>query len=316
MNGHLQSRGGQPLVVVVGAANVDTKGRVPQPPLEGTSIPGEIRTCVGGVARNIAENLCRLGVQAVLLSAVGADGSGQRILTQAASNGLDVSQVIRSPEHHTAAYLTVLDAVGKAIVSIDDTQIMELITPSYIYAKRSWFRRAAMVVLDANVPPRAMEMVFRLTAQYHVPVCADPTSVPLCERLLPHLDRLHIITPNVPEAERLTGCRITHRESGIRAARRLVAAGVQTAIVTRSDRGVVYATPKVSGHVPALEREAVDRTGVGDALTAGVVFGLLNSFPIDEAMRLGVSAAALALQSRESVHPDLSLERLYDELVI
>jgi pseudouridine kinase len=55
---------------------------------------------------------------------------------------------------------------------------------------------------------------------------------------------------------------------------------------------------------------------LGDALTAGVVFGLLNDFPVDEAVRLGVSAAALTLQCKETVYPDLSLEILYDQLVI
>jgi pseudouridine kinase len=50
-------------------------------------------------------------------------------------------------------------------------------------------------------------------------------------------------------------------------------------------------------------------------LTAGVVFGLINDFPVDEAVRLGASAAALTLHSRETVCPTLSLERLYDQLV-
>jgi pseudouridine kinase len=68
--------------------------------------------------------------------------------------------------------------------------------------------------------------------------------------------------------------------------------------------------------VPALESEIVDLTGAGDALTAAVVFGLLNDFPIDEAVRLGTSAAALTLQSRETVCPALSLEQLYDQMVI
>jgi len=44
--------------------------------------------------------------------------------------------------------------------------------------------------------------------------------------------------------------------------------------------------------------------------------GLLNGLPIDEAVRLGTSAAALTLQCRETVCPTLSLERLYDQLVI
>jgi pseudouridine kinase len=68
--------------------------------------------------------------------------------------------------------------------------------------------------------------------------------------------------------------------------------------------------------VPAIDCEIVDLTGAGDALTAAVVFGLLNHLPVDEAVRLGTSAAALTLQCRETVCPSLSLERLYDTLVI
>lgn len=173
-----------------------------------------------------------------------------------------------------------------------------------------------MVVLDANVPPRAMATIFNLAERYKVPVCADPTSAVLAERLRPFLPRLYMVTPNVPEAEVLCGTHITHRESAIRAARKLVRKGVQIAIITRAERGVCYASTESSGHVPALQTDIVDLTGAGDALTAGVVFGLLNDFSLDEAVRLGVSAAALTLRSRETVSPELSLERLYDQLVI
>ena len=57
-----------------------------------------------------------------------------------------------------------------------------------------------------------------------------------------------------------------------------------------------------------------DPTGAGDALTAAVLFGLLNDMPIDDAVRLGVAAASLTLTYRGSVIPDLSLEKLYDQL--
>jgi pseudouridine kinase len=88
--------------------------------------------------------------------------------------------------------------------------------------------------------------------------------------------------------------------------------GVQVAIVTLAEQGVCYATPDGSGHVPAVKTHVVDRTGAGDALTAGVVFGLNNGFPIDEAVRLGASAAALTLQHNDSVCQTLSLDCLYD----
>jgi pseudouridine kinase len=100
------------------------------------------------------------------------------------------------------------------------------------------------------------------------------------------------------------------------AAHRLVSLGVQIAIVTLGGTGLVYATSHESGHVPAIESEIVDLTGAGDALTAAVIFGLLNELAVSEAVRLGMSAAALTVQCRETVCPSLSLERLYDQLVI
>jgi pseudouridine kinase len=47
-----------------------------------------------------------------------------------------------------------------------------------------------------------------------------------------------------------------------------------------------------------------------------VIFGLLNEMPTDEALRLGIAAAALTLRTRESVHPELTLDLLYDELIV
>ena len=106
------------------------------------------------------------------------------------------------------------------------------------------------------------------------------------------------------------------RESAISAAQGLVAAGVKIAAVTMAEFGVGYASREGSGHVPAINTEIVNQTGAGDAFTAAVIFALLNEIPIDEAIRLGVSAATLTLRTLETVVPHLSLELLYDQLAI
>ena len=303
-------------ILVVGAAGLDTKGRSEGTLQPGTSNPGTIRISVGGVARNVAENLARLGEHAVLLSAVGADRSGRRVREQAADAGVDVSYLIESPDHHTGAYLAVFEQTGELAISIDDMEVLSAITPGFIYNRRSLIRDAAMVVLDANLSLSAIETLIRQAAKYGVLISADPTSASLAERIKPHLPSFFMVTPDLPEAEVLCGRSLRNRrDQGIAAAKQLVAMGVHVAIVTLAELGVCYATPEVSGHVPAVKTQVVDRTGAGDALTAGVVFGLINEFSIDEAVRLGASAAALTLQYQESVCPDLSLDRLYDSLV-
>jgi pseudouridine kinase len=304
-------------LLVIGAASIDTKGLPSQSIQTGTSTPGVIRVSVGGVGRNIAENLARLGERTVLLSAVGDDSSGRRILQQAAECGIDVSHVVVDGSHHTAAYLAILDDSGNLVVSIDDMAISQaLITPSFVYRHRSLFRDARMIVMDANLASETLATIFGLARKYGVPVCADPTTTTLAPRLCPFLPELALVTPNAAEAESLCGIQVTDREGALVAAQRLVSMGVQIAIVTLGATGLVYATSQESGHVPAIEVEIVDLTGAGDALTAAIVFGLLNELPMGEAVRLGVSAAALTLQSRETVSPSLSLERLYDRLLI
>lgn len=100
------------------------------------------------------------------------------------------------------------------------------------------------------------------------------------------------------------------------AAQELVGLGVELAIITLAEEGLCYATSRESGYLPAIRCEVVDFTGAGDALTAAVVYGLVNGFPIGEAVRLGISAATLTLKCADTVCQDLSLERLYDQLVI
>lgn len=304
-------------LLVVGASSTDTIGRASRRLKGASPIPGEIRVSVGGVGRNIAENLARLGEDVILLSAVGDDEPGYQILHQAEVSGIDIQHVRIDAGHRTAAYMAIVDHDGDLVLSIDDMAInRELITPGFIYQRRALFRDARMLVLDANLSPRTLDLIFRLATRYGIPVCADPTTPTLAPRLKPHLADLALITPNGAEAEAMCGIKVTDRESGLAAAQRLRSLGVQTAIVTLGATGLVYVTSEVSGHVPAIECELVGLTGAGDALTAAVVFGLLHGLTVDEAVRLGASAAALTLQCPETVCPSLSLERLYEKLVI
>lgn len=303
-------------ILVIGAASVDVKGRAHKPLQLGTSVPGDITLSFGGVGRNVAENLARLGQPTILLSVVGSDPFGAQILERTASAGVDVSKVITTNQCHSAAYLAILDEAGSKTFAVDEMETMRLITPEYIYAQRALFKDAAMLVLDANLSPPALASAIRTAKRYGVPVAVDPTSTTLAPRLRRHLPDLAMITPNLAEAELLCAHPIRGREEAMAAAQELVAKGVGIAVITLGEEGLCYASARESGYIPAIRCEVVDYTGAGDALTATIVYGLVNGFPLDEAMRLGVSAATLTLKCPDTVCPDLSLERLYDQLVI
>lgn len=303
-------------VVVIGAASIDTKGRSLMALLPGTSTPGQIRVSVGGVARNIAENLGRLGIKTTLLSAVGDDPSGRRILQRTHEGGVNVEHVIVQPQARSAAYIAVLDEQGNPLVSVDDMEIVKAITPRYIYARRSLIAQADLIVFDANLPARTIDSVMSLASKHAIPVCADSTSATLAVKLQPHLSQLYVVTANAAETEALCGRKAEKRSQAEKAAKILVKEGVKIAVVTLAELGVCYATSESSGHISAVKTDVIDFTGGGDALTAALLFGLLNDFPVDEAIRLGVAAAALTLRCRDTVCPDISLDRIYDCLGI
>ncbi len=301
-------------VLVIGAACLDMKGQMSGPHQFGTSNPGVTRRSPGGVARNIAENLARLGVEVALISAVGEDWAGRHVLETTRQAGVDVQHVLVSPSVRTAAYVSLHDQDGQMIVALDEMGALETITPRHLNDRRRLFRDAQLIAIDANLSPSALETVFRLAAQYGRPVCADPASTLLAPRLRPYLARLHLITPNLEEARTLLGEQ--KARSPISIARRLAAHGVDLAVITLAEKGLCYATVEERGHLPAIDVPIVDRTGIGDALTAAVILGLLEELSASETVRLGLSAAALTLQCRETVCPHISLERLYGQLVV
>lgn len=303
-------------VVVIGSSSLDMKGRPHGALVPGTSNPGYIRVSPGGVARNISENLARLGIPTVLLSAVGDDATGKHILEVTRAGGVDTSRMLISHEYASATYLTIADEKGSLLLSIDSMDIVQLVTPKYIYAHRRWITEASMLVLDANLRPAAIKSALAIAAKADVPVCVDPVSVGLAARVQPYLEQISLLVPNSDEAQALCDLPASDALEAIAAAQSLVSTGVDTAVVTLADKGLVYATSEESGHVPAIEIEITDPTGGGDALTSAVVFGLVNGFSVSEAVRLGVSAATLTLTCSDTVCQDLSLDALYDRLMI
>jgi len=305
-------------ILVIGATLLDTKGK-PQAGLEpGTSNPATVRVTRGGTARNVAENLGRLGADVVLISAVGQDVIGDQLLAQTADAGVNVQHVLQEEDYHTGAYLAVLEDDGSLSVALDDVSVMQVITSGYLYRHRKLFRDASLIMMDGSLGADAMNTVVRLAMQYDVPLCADPSSSRLAFRLRPFLPHLHLVVPNEMEAAELLQMEFfgQDQDASIDLARSLVQAGVGTAVLTLANYGLGYATSDEVGYLPANYTHVVDNTGTGDAVTAAIMFGMLNELPTIEAIRLGAAAASLTVQTNETVVRDLSLDMLYDHLIV
>lgn len=304
-------------VVVVGACGVDVIAAPRQLPEVGERSPASVRLDFGGVGHNVAANLVLLGQPVRMISILGRDVWGQALRARLQQLGIDTRGVL-TVDTPTGAYMGVLHPQGGLAYSLYGDALLAALTPQQVRQQEALFRDAVAVFVEANVPRRTLRTVFSLARRYRLPVIADPTAPDLAPRLRPYLSRLAVVTPNHREAAALLGQDLPQDDLAllVRAARALVAQGVGLAIITLAEFGLCYATSEASGHIPALKTAVVDPTGAGDALTAAVLYALLRGIPVDDAVRLGLAAAALTLASPGTVAADLSLERLYDRLVL
>lgn len=296
-------------VVVVGGANVDVKARTLAPAVPGTSNPGVTRQAPGGVARNVAENLARLGVRTGLIAAVGRDAPGELLLRETEAAGVDVRPVLRV-DGPTGTYTAVLDDRGELLIAVAAMGATDALTPAALNERRGVLRGAAWVVADGNLGAQTLTHLLTLCAEVGVPVMFEPVSVPKAARLLPALAAglaPHTVTPNVAEIGALLNRDVPDTPDALRgAAGELHALGVRTVWVRRGERGSLLSTPEGVTDLPALPARVADVTGAGDAMLAAYLAALLAGCPPAEAARHGHAAAALTVESRQTVSPLLS----------
>jgi pseudouridine kinase len=303
-------------VLVIGSAGIDIKGRPDAEIVWGTPNLGHIANSVGGVARNIAENLARLEAPVVLLTAVGKDAAGRRVVRACERVGIDCQYVRQIETGRTGTYMAILKQDGQLHLAISDFEVIESVDSDYLIEHEKLFEDALMVVIDATLSEDALATVFELASRYKVRVAADPTTPALAGRLCAFIPQLYFVAPNASETDSLCGIAPAKgREGAIQVARELVAKGATIAVVTMGADGLAYADGGGGGYLRAVHTMVVDSTGAGDAFSGAAIFGLINDVPVDEAMRLGITAASLTLESRHTVLPNLSQELLYDRLM-
>ncbi|WP_310526834.1 PfkB family carbohydrate kinase [Nocardioides sp.] len=293
-----------PGAVVIGGANMDLKARSQARATSHTSNPGHGSMAPGGVARNIAENLARLGDRVHLVSVVGRDPLGENLLSHTAAAGVRIEHVART-DRPTGTYTAVLDVDGELIVAIADMAATAELGPDQVQAARDVIASAGVLVLDGNLRRDALEHALDLSGG--VRTIFEPVSVPKAAALKDALDsRLYAVTPNRDELAALTDLP-TRTDRQVRtAAATLHARGVELVWIRMGGRGSWLLTTDELIEIPALRADVEDVTGAGDSMLAAFCHVLLDGGTPEQAARFGHAAAALTVASAHTVRPDLT----------
>lgn len=284
-------------VAVIGALNVDIGGRAGRTLVRGDSIPGTVRTTLGGVGWNVARNCALLGAQTAFFSLLGEDEHEYAIRMEGERFGVSLEHC-RWEERQNNRYLYICDERGDVAAAVNDMALCARIDTALAEAWAPALTGCGAVMMDANLPEQTLIWLGQnLTA----PLAADCVSAAKAVRLRPILHRLHTLKANRLEAEALTG-----RDRPLDCAKALLDAGVKRVVITMGHQGVLCAEEKNFLRHNAENTRAVDATGAGDSLTAALTVGLAAGLPLETCAKLGVTAAGITISQPGSVTEKLS----------
>ena len=324
----------QSRVVCVGGAVLDTvaKSNTENELIIGTSNPGVIHQSDGGVGRNIAEVLGRLGSKPVFYTTIGEDSCGQGIVSRLEEESGVITTANVAKGYRTAQYLALLDHNRDLVGGVADMDVLsEIPIPDTLD-----LQGVEYLVIDSNGPVESVTRAAQNGVKAGCQICFEPTSVPKASMLssVEFVECLNYIFPNEDEliamAKEIADDELGLREETrtpddeykmIKEAASIVLSRMKAEnahiICTLGSRGVMLASKKDGIeflHFPADVVSVKSSNGAGDTLCGAFIHALLQGATEEEAVWFGMKASLLSLDCEEhAISPEIS--SLYFSLV-
>ena len=299
--------GSNDYVVGIGAANVDIYGKSKIKIKTHYDHPSIISTSVGGVTRNVLENMSLLGNQTKLLSAVGDDVYGDLIIKHSKDVGIDVSNVIKVAGYSSGLFMQVKDDDNDMYLALCDMSVNEKIDTKYIISKNRIIEKSKAIIIDPSLNENVIEEI--IDRYSNIPIFIDPVSDNYAKKIKPYIGKIFACKPNKSELEVLSSIKIEKEEDVKKAGKILLDKGLQRLYVSLGREGCVYMDKKdnyIKKTMSPVEK-IVNASGAGDAFFATIIHSYLNNIEIDKALDYGNAAGIIALNSDSPINSNLSI---------
>jgi pseudouridine kinase len=302
-------------IICIGGANIDRKFQVKAKAQLGTSNPIYSAQSAGGVARNISENLGRLGHKVTLLTTSGLDSDWSYVMG-ASSLYMNLDHVTQIPAVSTGSYTAVLDTDGELIIALADMEVYEAITPELLLKQDVLLNRAKCIVADLNCPKETLQFLCHFAKNHERPIVLIPVSSPKMNRLPDDLEGVSWLITNRDESEMYFNCKLTTEEKWRQALEKWLTLGIANVVITNGKKGAMIGNREEGiFHIPSFEtKNIVDVTGAGDSFSAAVIYSWLEGKKLLDIAKAGAVNASKTLQSPYTVRHDLSPTQLQKDM--
>lgn len=282
-----------PKICVVGSSNIDLISQVPRLPKLGETLVGHrFQMGYGGKGANQAVMAAKLGARVSMVTKVGRDVFGEGTLKNYREQGIDTTHVLFDDTRFSGvAPIFVDDRAQNFIVIVPGANLG--LSPADAQAAREVILAADILICQLEVPVETTLEAFRIAKRGNVRTILNPApAAEIPDELLALAD---ICAPNETETELLTGLPVTSLAEAEAAARKLLARGAKTVIVTLGERGALVVNPETVENLPAIPVNAVDPTGAGDAFIGSLAVFLGEGLAFADAVRRANAVAALSV---------------------
>lgn len=284
----------QPLVVVVGSANMDLVVHVERFPAPGETVRGNgFATFPGGKGANQAVAAGRLGGHVELVGRVGDDAFGASLRASLESSGVRTMHLGVEREASTGVATIAVDSVAQNEIVVVAGANGRL-TPDHVREAFQSIRRAAVVLVQLETPLDAVAAALEGASGLGAMAILNPApAAALPPELLRHVD---LITPNETETHALVGVLPVDESTCAEACRRLVALGAKDAVLTLGAQGCYWAQGGAT--VPSVQVNPVDTTAAGDAFNGALALALAQGMPMRDSLAFANRAGAYCATRR------------------
>jgi ribokinase len=286
-------------IIVFGSINLDLTAYVTRLPESGETITGRsFLTAPGGKGANQAVCAARLGAPTVFIGRIGRDAFGDQALAAVSAEGADTSHVWIDPDAGTGlAVISVNEQAENTIIIIPGAN--GRLDGNDVDRASKLLDGNSIVMLQLETPLDSSIQLASLARERGAKVILDPApAVPLPGELLRVVD---IITPNEVETKILTGILPLNNQDASRAAQILLDRGVNTAIIKMGALDAYFENNLTSGFIPPFPIQPVDSVAAGDAFNGGLAVALFGGKSLEEAVRWGAAAGAIACTCKGAI---------------
>lgn len=309
-------------VAIVGGVNMDIQGRCYQKFLPGDSNPGEAVMSPGGVGRNIAENLIRMGIRTELVTVFGDDTLSEELYRSCGRLGISTRGSIRLSNTPASQYICLLDggdSGGRLLGAVAAMSSFDKLTPARLDERSGLLDSSAVIVVDSNLPAESIKWLAdrygrdKPADELGRPrpiLVLDPVSASKAEKGKAVLGSFTFVKPNRVEAGILSDVPISSDADLPKAASAIRARGVQQVFISLGAEGLYFEGPGRDGVergiIHPAPSEVVNVSGAGDAGVAALVWGYLSDYPLRDMAACAVAASSLAAASSLTVNDQLN----------